>query len=193
MAEFDKKTISNAKDAPLLTKEGQVPAQIASIEGKIKSPSTPDRKNIGSPTATSNSSEAELSAEAESSSGKETERNDNLLKLDSLAASLYRSGNFQLSSEHLKTALTIREEFSGPDDIDVLHNVNNLAASLGRLKKFDEAEALFRRVLNGREEKLGSEHIDTLATVNHLGVTIKQQRRLEEGQLSFPHSFLLSL
>ena len=175
-----------------------MPAQIASIEGKLKSPSTPDRKNIGSPSPTSTSDGVEQLL-VETSSGfstiidKESDRKNNLLKLDSLAASLYRTGNFKESSEHLKTALTIREEFLAPDDTDVLHNLNNLAASLGRLKKFDEAEALFRRVLNGREEKLGSEHMDTLATVSHLGVIIKQQRRLEEGQRSLKICHFLSL
>lgn len=112
----------------------------------------------------------------------ERDRVENLLKIDNLAASQYRTGNFKEAAELLRRALTIREEFLGPDDIDLLNNVNNLAASLGRLKKFQEAGDFFRRVLHGREESLGSEHMDTLVTANHLGVVIKQQWKLLEAE-----------
>lgn len=112
----------------------------------------------------------------------EKDRVENLVKIDNLAASQYRTGNFKEAAELLRRALTIREEFLAPDNIDLLNNVNNLAASLGRLKKFDEAGELFRRVLQGREESLGSEHMDTLVTANHLGVVIKQQWKLLEAE-----------
>jgi tetratricopeptide (TPR) repeat protein len=140
-----------------------VPAAVASIEQKLKKEdltTTPPKKDN---TCTETFPSAAM-------------------KIDSLAASKYRQGNYKEAAELLRRALSIREEFLGPDDIDLLNNVNNLSSALGRLKRYDEAEALFRRVLKGREDKLGMDHIDTLATVNHLGVIVKQQRKLTEAE-----------
>ena len=119
---------------------------------------------------------------AEGTTSPLAEQLENLIKIDNLASAQYRSGNFKEAADLLRRALTIREEFMKPDDIDLLNNVNNLAASLGRLRKFDDAEVFFRRVLLGREEKLGKDHMDTLVTANHLGVVVKQQHKLLEAE-----------
>lgn len=188
MADFDEKKVtspSQAKYAPELTESGKVPAAIASIEKKTlkkEELSSPSWKGSDSSATTTsgieNSADIEPCADIEPS----VTTSSAAIKIDSLAASKYRQGDYKGAAEDLRRALNIREEFLGPDDIDLLNNVNNLAAALGRLKRYDEAEALFRRVLKGREDKLGPDHVDTLATVNHLGVVVKQQRKLPESE-----------
>lgn len=113
------------------------------------------------------------------------EQQQDLSKLESLAAALYRSEKFNESIDVLRKCLMIREKLLGTNHVDTLTTANNLASSLGRIRKFEEAEELLRKTLSGRETLLGLEHVDTLTTVNHIGVVLKQRGKLIESEPYF--------
>lgn len=112
------------------------------------------------------------------------EEQEVLLKIDALAASQYRNGNFVEAVGLLRKALSIRDQtgHSLGNETDTLNNMNNLAVALSRISKFDEAEEKLRHVLSARESSLGWNHIDTLMTANYLGVTFKQKMNLLEAE-----------
>ncbi len=113
------------------------------------------------------------------------EQQQDLNKLESLAAALYRNEKFNESIDVLRKCLMIREKLLGINHVDTLTTANNLASSLGRIRKFEEAEELLRKTLSGRESLLGLEHVDTLTTVNHIGVILKQRGKLIESEPFF--------
>ena len=116
--------------------------------------------------------------------GKACEEHEVLSKIDALAASQYRNGNFVEAVDLLRKALSIRDQtgHSLGKETEILNNMNNLAVALSRIRKFDEAEEKLRHVLSARESSLGCNHIDTLMTANYLGVTFKQKMKLLEAE-----------
>ena len=112
------------------------------------------------------------------------EEHEVLSKIDALAASQYRNGNFVEAVGLLRKALSIRVQtgHSLGNETDALNNMNNLALALSRIRKFDEAEEKLRHVLSARESSLGWNHIDTLMTANYLGVNFKQKMNLLEAE-----------
>src|SRR5262245_2835978 len=81
--------------------------------------------------------------------------------LQAEAQQLNAKGPYAAAIAGAQRALTIREEFLGPDHPDTADAVDLLGTSYAQSGAYKEAEPLLRRALAIREKALGPEHAKT--------------------------------
>jgi tetratricopeptide (TPR) repeat protein/class 3 adenylate cyclase len=79
-------------------------------------------------------------------------------------------------------ALTIREEFLGPDHPDVAESLSNVANLYFVQADYARAEPLCKRSLTIREEVLGSDHPDVAESLHNLAELYLKQGKYDKGE-----------
>jgi tetratricopeptide (TPR) repeat protein len=92
---------------------------------------------------------------------------------------------------YYEEALSIREEVSGRDGLDVAETLNNMATTLQKMGRKDEALAHFQRALAILEGK-GDARNPRLAMVHHaIGNVLEELGRPDEARAAFERALLL--
>jgi tetratricopeptide (TPR) repeat protein len=90
-------------------------------------------------------------------------------------------GAYGPAIDHLRRALKLREQLSGPDHPDTLATLNNLALAYLADGKLPEATRLFEQVRDKNVAKLGPDHPLTLNAMNNLAGAYQESGRLPEA------------
>jgi tetratricopeptide (TPR) repeat protein len=104
------------------------------------------------------------------------------IRVNNLAALLYRTNRHAEAEPLYRRALAIDEKSYGPDHPDVAIDLNNLAVLLKATNRLAEAELLYRRALAIWEKSLGSDHPQVAAGLNNLAALLQNANRLAEAE-----------
>jgi serine/threonine protein kinase len=101
---------------------------------------------------------------------------------NALAITLKAVGRGDLSIEHERVALELRQRALGPDDVDTIDSQHNLAAMLADEGKLTEAEPLMRDALERSRRLFGEDSPATMRSLNNFGALLYLQGKLAEAE-----------
>ena len=104
---------------------------------------------------------------------------------DTLGATYYGVGAYQIAYDQLTRALALARARHGPDDTFTLRIEDLLGSALTGLRRNSEAEAIIRRLLAIRLRRLGPDDPVTLNTQNDLATVLVYQSKLAEAEPLF--------
>jgi len=95
----------------------------------------------------------------------------------------YRSlGEYNQAQDHLKQALTLRQQHLGEDAPDTLRSINQLAAVHWAQGRYEQAKQMWRQVLSARKQQLGQDDRATLAAQTNLALSLRAQGKLSDAE-----------
>jgi tetratricopeptide (TPR) repeat protein len=102
--------------------------------------------------------------------------------LVNIGVTLSSMGRLNEAEKALKDALSVYEEFYGPEHPNTAVVLNNLGSVYRNMGRLAEAEGVYRRVLQLQETAFGSAHPDTAAALNNLASTYVDSGRFAEAE-----------
>lgn len=95
---------------------------------------------------------------------------------------LSERGLYRQAEPLVRRALSIREQFLGPDHLAVATSLYSLGVLCWRQGNYAEAEPLHLRALHIREQQLGDAHLDVAKVLNDLAALYYNQGKYEQAE-----------
>ncbi len=91
-------------------------------------------------------------------------------------------GDISAAEPLLREVLTVLEECSGPESLEVAGALNNLAGLLRTAGRFNEAEPLYRRALALAHRRLPANHPKIAIALNNLAALLRAMGRMADAE-----------